>query len=405
MTEAKGNTKGLNFKAANLDQIWSCLQRSLLFEEPSGRWAKLLNQLCRQISGKSKDLTLLTLSQQECYFNEVFGTPADILDSTARIFNLVLALEDLKRFEAADFDIWFLSCAGGAETKGDDEFDSIPDIFSELAAAVLQSTPEQSQLAYLNHAWTTVPYWRVLESYGPWTGDPLADFVASVLASFDRFKLTLDTESIAKAQELFLCELKQKRSRLPANFHPVVIVLVEGNTEAVLLPKFLHLESGSSAYSKCMFIACGGANQLLRKYLQLRDTTTLAIMCVMDHDAIEQIDTIEPILRSGKDAMHIWTVGEIEDTFRQDYLLEKLNSYLSTLGMQEQLLPKDLKSNCRRTELLDRIWRARGLGDFDKVGFAQYLVGNSKMSRLEDVPEEARTLAKSLIEMVAASDA
>ncbi|MBX9687197.1 MAG: hypothetical protein K2X27_10880, partial [Candidatus Obscuribacterales bacterium] len=49
------NFTSLSFKSASLDQLWSCLQRCLLFEEPSNRWNKLLTQVARHQNGKNKD--------------------------------------------------------------------------------------------------------------------------------------------------------------------------------------------------------------------------------------------------------------------------------------------------------------------------------------------------------------
>lgn len=381
----------LSFKAANLDQLWSCLQRCLLFEEPSSRWTKLMSQVARLSSGKSRDLSQLPFSEQQEHFRTVFGTPEDLLEPSARAFNLILAAQDLKHFEAADFDIWFFS------QENDSELLDCPDEFHSIAEAILQTKPSQSQAVSLFHAWSTVPYWRVLESYGPWAEEPLAEFVASILRKLDKMNPDCSPSSMLAIDARFSEKLREARSRLPGNFQPSLLVLVEGSTEAILLPKFLGL-SGRTSDGAAMFVSCGGANQLLRKYLHLRDLTRLPILCVMDHDAVEQIETIKDVMRE-QDNLHIWSVGEIEDTFPRDAILDSLNAYLQILGSADLLLPEDLSKSARRTELLDRLWRSRGLGDFDKVGFAEFQA--SRLKHSSEIPAEGRLLMNTIKEMSA----
>ena len=396
LTAAKDSKNATpSFKPASLDQFWSCLQRCLLFEEPSSRWSKLLAQVARHSNSKSKDLNRLPLSEQQELFASVFGTPEDLLDATARMFNLVLAMQDLKQFESADFDLWFLS-QGNEETTV--ECDGI---FVEIAESVLGCSPSIAQTASLSQAWNVVPYWRLLESFGPWSDDPLSDFVATILNRYDKMRVSLNLDLVLLAQREFLKKLSECRPRLPANFQPTILVLVEGNTETILLSRFLLLSKRRPADLSVMFSACGGANQLLRKYLHLRDITLLPIVCVMDHDAEEQIDTINEVLRPC-DRLHIWSAGEIEDTFSREALFDSLNGYLQTLGTSELLLVEDLNSGMRRTSLLDKLWRDRGLGDFDKVGFAEFQV--QRLRTAQDIPEEGKRLMENILSLASSKN-
>jgi hypothetical protein len=348
----------------------------------------------------------------------VFGTPDDLLDLASRSFNLVLAMQDLKCFDAADFDVWYFS---QSEDNVAHESESV---FAKIAEKVLLAEPTQSQIASLEQAWNVVPYWRLLESSGPWAGDPVAEFAAVFLHKLDRMKLELSVESALACQNEFCKLLELARSgrawrtptiqfsngskELPGNFQPSLLVLVEGVTETILLPRFLALTMGSrgkqdgakavSDPPAVMFLACGGANQLLRKYLHMRDISKLPILCVMDHDAVEQIETIQGTLRE-IDHLHVWRVGEIEDTFSQVTLLDSLNAYLQSLGASELLQMQDLLTGQRRTELLDRHWRNRGLGDFDKVGFAEFHV--ARLKQVQDIPQEGRQLMATLKQMTA----
>ena len=308
-----------------------------------------MSQVTRHVNGKARDLTQLSQNEQLSCFNTVFGTPEDLLDLSARTFNLVLALQDLRRFETADYNVWYFS---QISDEAGQEYDPI---FTDIAAQVLAAPPGIAQVASLAHAWQFVPYWRVLESSGPWSEDALADFAASFLQRLDRMPLSLSVESVLSAENEFCKLLHGARARLPVSFQPSLLVLVEGTTETVLLPRFLSLmsagkkgqEISGSADQAAMFISCGGANQLLRKYLHLQDITRLPILCVIDHDATEQIKTIREMQRD-IDYLHVWSVGEIEDTFDRNALLGGLNAYLTALGASDLLLPEDLCLGARR---------------------------------------------------------
>lgn len=404
MTAAKDrNTNSeISFKTPSLDQLWSSLQRCLIFEEPSSRWSRLISQVSRHLNGK-KDLDEASFEEQQECFSAVFGTPEDLLDLTARAMNLVLALRDLRTFDSAEFDIWLLSqtneeTAKELSSSEEEEIATLEEIAGDTLSTEPDTTvvPSQAQLQYLHHAWTIVPYWRVLESAGPWADDPMAIFIARFMARLDIMRPNLSKEFFKSALTEFEKLLKEERDELPSNFQPTVLALVEGNTEALVLPRFVSLSGISPQAMTAMFIPCGGANQLLRKYLHLRDTTVLPILCVLDHDAVEQADTIQDLLRD-EDRLHVWSEGELEDTFPALAILETLNAYLHSLGVSELLRADELTASERRTEQLDRLWRMRGLGNFDKVGFAQFQAARIRQS--SDIPNDAKKLLNTLKSM------
>lgn len=380
----------IRFKTPSVDQLWSCLQRCLFFEEPSSRWSRLIAQVSRHLNGKNKDLSETPMSEQQECFAAVFGTPQDILEPTARAFNTVLALKDLQFFDPAEFDIWFLS------QSSEENQPELLEEFADLARKVLQIEPSTPQAQALYQAWNIVPYWRVLESAGPWAEDELALFATKYMRRLDRLKPELSAEFFQTALAEFDKMVHEDRASLPSNFQPGILILVEGNTEAILLPRFMSVAGIKTVNATPLFIPCGGANQLLRKFLHLRDLTSLPIFCIVDHDAEEQSETIHELLRKG-DKLHVWSRGEIEDTFPSLTLLETLNAYLHSMGVSELLRSDELTQTERRTEQLDRLWRVRGLGDFDKVGFAQFQAGRIK--NLSDVPDEAKHLLNLIKDM------
>ena len=259
---------------------------------------------------------------------------------------------------------------------------------------------EQLQLgpgeaAWLAHAWLTAPDWTVLITEGPWDDDPLAAFVQDCLKPFWSADETV--ASFAAMKEHFCQQLVDHRPKLPASFQPQMLLLVEGATEAILIPHFASLLKAQT--NSVAIQSCGGANQLLRKYIVLSDITRMPIWCLMDRDADEQISAVQELLRAGKDELHVWQEGEIEDALSADVLLRHLNLFLSEHGAPNPVVTDELDLKGRRTSTLDRVWRSRGLGDFDKVGFARYLADHMTPS---EVPEQVKHLIRMMVSHVGA---
>ncbi len=155
------------------------------------------------------------------------------------------------------------------------------------------------------------------------------------------------------------------------------IIFVEGLTEQVLLPYIASAYSLNLADRGAIVVAAGGADQLVRKYLYVRDKINLPIFCIFDRDAQAYAAHVLANLRLG-DQVHVLADGEIEDLMRLDFLVSKLNRYLAADPLNDYNQPveiSDFYTKERRTFILDRIWRQRTLGKFDKVGFAKFIAG------------------------------
>lgn len=84
----------------------------------------------------------------------------------------------------------------------------------------------------------------------------------------------------------------------------------------------------------------------------------------------------------------------IEDVFDKAVVIELLNRYLQPLKDTAPITLKDLDGQERRTAILNRLWRERGLGDFDKVGFAKSIVDGGM--KVEQIPAEIKAIANLL---------
>jgi hypothetical protein len=147
---------------------------------------------------------------------------------------------------------------------------------------------------------------------------------------------------------------------------------------------------------------CGGAKQVVKQYLNLREVTVLPIVCVLDSDVEEPAEIISDSLRNS-DRLITMTRKEIEDTFSEAAFLRLLNIFMShkadhytssplTLSEMQEMEPQE----SGRTAVLDRLMRARGLGSFDKIGFAR--VAAEKL-QLGEIPQDGKKIVETLLEI------
>lgn len=375
--------------------MWACLQRCLTFEDPSSRWQRLEGLVRKQIAdqnSKTRDQSPLTLAQQDSLFASIYGlrgasiaNPA--LADAAVMLNVVLALEDAQRFTQIAFDSWNVALPAEENSKGarvEKAFEHPADQAIVELAKTLELT--YAQQLWLRHSCASSPDWTILTTSGPWSGDARSDFLIRQLTRFKSSKM--DAGGFLQAKQLFDAALKRERGELPGGFLPELILLVEGETEMILLPHFAYLLGRDFSASGVMVVSSGGGKQVARRYFEMRDIVALPIVLVTDADAGEEVDVAAESLREN-DRLHIWKNGEIEDTLGTDVLVQQLNNFLQASGAPGYVGASDFPAGQRRTTILNRLWRARGLGNFDKIGFAEVVAAN--LREKEQVPPDVVT--------------
>ncbi len=179
---------------------------------------------------------------------------------------------------------------------------------------------------------------------------------------------------------------------------PNSLVIVEGVSDEILLPYFAACLNLNDWLKETMIIAAGGANKVVKKYMHYQALVNLPIICLLDNDAKTQYAQIDANLRA-KDSLFTLKEGEIEDLFQIESLVSLLNDYLSTLAMKSDIGSSiqldDFPSDNSRKLSLEKLWRQRKLGNFDKVGFAKFVAQQEKK-------EDYLTIAaKRLINLIA----
>lgn len=373
-------------RTSSADEYWACLQRFVSFDEPGDRVARLYELSVRQIkypAVNSRVFEELPRLVQESIFRLAFGVSTDNAAISNRLLNAVLALEDIERYSPVSFEAWYCQWWRNEDGK---EVESKQPWLKELAVESAQMhwfySLDEMQLDFTR-----------VNSEGPWSGDPRAAFFRACLEEFAGRFHEFDAKTIVEAQACFREVYAAWRNRLPGAFLPQLLLIVEGQTEALLIP-YLTRSLGIDLDNAAVFVApVGGAKQAARRYLDLRDLVAVPIVVVLDNDAAEESQLVMDMLRPS-DRLHVLSSGEIEDVFDKAVVIEFLNRYLQSFKDALPITLNDLEGQERRTVILNRLWRGRGLGDFDKVGFAKSIVDGG--IKVEQIPSEIKAIANLL---------
>ncbi|MBS2006323.1 MAG: hypothetical protein JST01_04745 [Cyanobacteria bacterium SZAS TMP-1] len=111
----------------------------------------------------------------------------------------------------------------------------------------------------------------------------------------------------------------------------------------------------------------------------------IPIVCVFDGDAEDSSSVIEEDLREC-DGLVTLESRELEDCYSYEQLLKILNRQLMQSGQTLSSASFDIPREGPRKNALNKLFRARGLGDFDKIAFARSTVDLA--SSEDDVPAE-----------------
>lgn len=355
------------------------MSKILAFDEPASK-SQYLRKAARKHLDKRANFEALTLQEQGRIFTSIFQEEDQIEDQTiSRLVNFTLAFEDLKRFSKIAFATW---CK--AEWQPEPIDASITALDFDL------TVPEK---LWLTNAMLSVPSWTTIAKNDQWQSDPRVLAITHLIEELQKhhteFTTGITTSLLTKTLALWNEALSRQRKALPGGFLPKIVLLVEGQTESLILPTFAKL-LGVDFNARAVYIeSCGGAKQVVKHYLNLKELTTLPIICVLDADVSESAEIINDSLRA-QDRMLTMNAGEMEDSFAPTTFHRLLNIYLKETGCLEPIAFSELNtSEGDRIEVLDRLFRIRGLGNFDKIGFAETAVKNLHKS---DVPDDGKRI-------------
>lgn len=190
-------------------------------------------------------------------------------------------------------------------------------------------------------------------------------------------------------------EESQHRARSVNKFRfPIEkVIITEGITEEILLPKFAKLFNYDFNQHGVYLLAAGGKNQVVKVFYSLSEVLKLPIYVLLDSDAKENLDEISPKLRT-KDNVHVIKCGEFEDVLSLGLIKRTLNKYLKNFS---SVTIEELRGEKQMTKILEEIFKEKGFGEFKKAEFAHLVSENIRSNNdvsqeIADIIEEIKSL-------------
>jgi hypothetical protein len=340
----------MNIRDSLRNEIWSLIQRLLAFDEPVAKWLHFKNSIA-----KLEKIAFVLPDQQMP--KEFWST---ILNQRLRIFF---------ELSSADMELGNRFAAAFAEQELLRLTDSALQMWRHKFARDL--LPDQNSRSLWHLAFARIgALFAVTLKDGPWQEDERGRFVRDCLDELNALR-----QSGQNWSDFHLDERRHASKKLPASLLPNSIILVEGATEAVLLPLLAECLKVDLLGERALVVPAGGANQVVKKYLYEKEIYSLPIFVILDLDAAEQSEILASSLRD-VDRLHVLSDGEIEDILRLDVFVPMLNRYIASLpgivNDNRPIKPEHFGAGVPRKQILTRLWRERGLGKFDKVGFAKF---------------------------------
>lgn len=202
------------------------------------------------------------------------------------------------------------------------------------------------------------------------------------------YKKGIDTfkkQGIIDSQALF-----ELRSKLKLKFPISKLVLTEGITEEILLPKFAKKLNYDFNEFGVYVLGSGGKSKMPSLYSKLKQTVKIPIVILLDNDASEISEFIKQNL-SKKDKIILINNGEFEDIVSKNLIKRSFNNHFYDI---EKVEKKELSENESMCDSIHKIYKSRGLGEFQKAHFAKILANNITYDT--DISDEIKSLIQEI---------
>lgn len=150
------------------------------------------------------------------------------------------------------------------------------------------------------------------------------------------------------------------------------LILTEGITEQLLLPRFSQIYGYDFEKNNVELIQAGGKNQVAKYYIDYINYVKIPIVILLDNDARPVYDILKSKLRSF-DKMILLENGEFEDLLLSSLIKKAINSNFKNVV---QIDVSDIDKNISKVEALEKLYRVKCLGDFQKGEFAKLIEKN-----------------------------
>lgn len=169
------------------------------------------------------------------------------------------------------------------------------------------------------------------------------------------------------------------------------VVIVEGITEEVLLPKFSNICGYDFNKNGIKVISAGGKNQVVKLYYRLCEDLKLPIFILLDKDAEENEELISHKLRK-QDKVYLLDSGEFEDILPKELIVKTINNEFKNFVKTtvKELFAEELPT----VKILEEFFKDKCLHEFKKAEFANRV--EQQTTSEKDISEEVKIIIKEI---------
>lgn len=180
--------------------------------------------------------------------------------------------------------------------------------------------------------------------------------------------------------------IKELRKNKKFLFPIEKVIIAEGITEEILLPKFSDISGYNLDENGIKIIAAGGKNQVVKLYYKLCEELKLPIFILLDKDAESNEELINTKLRK-QDEVYLLHSGEFEDLLPKQLIVKTVNNeFKNFLTITEN----DLDTGMSTVKTLEELFKEKCLHEFKKAEFAQQIKGQVRSTN--DVSQELKDI-------------
>lgn len=145
------------------------------------------------------------------------------------------------------------------------------------------------------------------------------------------------------------------------------LILTEGITEEILLPKFAEVFGYDFNENGIYILATGGKSKVLSIYAELKYILKIPVFVLLDNDAEPVYNDVCSVLRE-QDRAYLIKSGEFEDILPKE-LIKK--AFIDMNYDTKAPTDEELNSEDKTCKILEDLWKTRGIGEFRKAHFAK----------------------------------
>ncbi len=410
--QQNGNPVLLTLRCLEQQSLFAALNRSLKFRSPALRDEENLLQIVSKtlVSPQCSKGRLRKLPRQSleamAYYAVLFSAnvhsppcPKNLLEEASlnTLLNIITVLEEVSQFDPAT---WL------SEDMASQSLHStlpLPEVSFKPGNEVLtkwlrlqgyedlflrDTCPDDPWLGYWLSRKLAFPLpWEVVLSNFPQSMSTLFPYLyrfqiiyqylltdpttCELLSEAGKTPLPLWLKSMLPLVRQWISERFPQFSQAAQISRPVrQLILVEGNTEALLLPVFGELIGRDFNRHGIHVMAVGGKNQMLEQYVHYSRQVSIPIRIILDHDAMPLLPALNQYRRE-MDSFTVIETGEFEDLYPLNLILKTINE---TYHPDLQVTAEAFQEPLPRVRQLQKVWQDYGLGVFDKIEFAEHLI-------------------------------